>query len=89
MHAFIDIENAFDSVEASAVMKTLRRHEVEEIYVKILEEIYKESMATIKLHKVSEKIAIQKEIKQGNIISPKLFTAVLEEAFKNLDWKVN
>ena len=38
--AFIDYEKAFNSVETSAVMKALRRQEAEEIYVKILEDIY-------------------------------------------------
>ena len=57
--AFIDYVKAFDSVKTSAVMKALRRQEIKEIYVKILEYIYKESTATIKLHEVSEKIPIQ------------------------------
>ena len=68
-------------------MKALRRQRIEGIYVKILEEIYKESTATIKLHKSSNKIPIQKGVRQGNTISPKLITAVLEEVFKNFDWK--
>ena len=51
----------------------------------ILEDIYKESTATIKLHKVSNKISIQIGVRQGNTISPKLFAAILEEVFKNLD----
>ena len=58
--SFIDYEKAFNAMATSAVMKPLRRREVEKIYVKILEDIYKESTATIKLHKVSEKIPIQK-----------------------------
>ena len=53
----------------------------------ILKDIYKESTATIKLHKVSEKIPIKKGIRQGDTISLKLFTAVLEEKFKNLEWE--
>ena len=44
-------------------MKALRRQGVEEIYVKILEEIYKENTATIELHKVSEEILIQNRVK--------------------------
>ena len=46
-------------METSVVMKTLKRQRVEEIYVKILEDIYKESNATIKLHEVRERISIQ------------------------------
>ena len=65
-------------VETSTVMKALRRQGLEEMYVQILEDIYKESTATIKLHKVSNKIPIQKGVRQGDTISPKMFTAVLE-----------
>ena len=49
--ASLDYENASDSVLKSA-----------EIFVKILKEIYKESTTTIKLHKISKKIPIQKGI---------------------------
>ena len=55
--------------------------------MRILEDIYKENTTTIKLHKDNENIPIQKRVKQRDTISPKLFTAVLEEAFKNFDWK--
>ena len=65
-------------METSAVMKALRRQEVEEIYVKKLEDIYKESTATIKLRKVNKKIQKQKGVRQGDTISPKVFTALLE-----------
>ena len=53
----------------------------------ILKNIYKESTPTVMLHKVSEKIPIQEVVRQGNTLSPKLFMAVLEEVFKNLNWK--
>ena len=51
---------------------------VEETYVKVLEDIYKESNATIKLHKVSEKISVKKRVRQGDTISPELFIVVSE-----------
>ena len=72
-------------METSAVIKTLRKQEVKEINVMKLEDIYKENAATIKLSKFSKKIPIQKRVRQGNTISPKLFMAVLEEVFKNLE----
>ena len=47
--AFIDYGKVFDSMETSATIKTLRRQGTEEIYLKILEDIYKEITTTIKL----------------------------------------
>ena len=55
--------------------------------MKILKDIFKESNAIIKLHKVSEKIPIQKGARHSDTISPKLSITVLGEIFKNLDWK--
>ena len=85
--AFIDYEKAFDSVEASVVTKALRKQGIEEICVKILEDIYKKSTATIRLHKISERISIQKRVRQNDSISLKLFTRIQEKVFKDLDLK--
>ena len=38
-----------------------------EVYMKVLQVVYKESIATIKLRKVNEKIPIKEKVKQGNI----------------------
>ncbi len=73
--AFIDYEKAFDSVKTSAVMQVLRRQGVDELYIKVLEDIYRDSTATIQLHKKRWKIPIRKGVRQGDTISHKLFTA--------------
>ena len=80
--AFIDYEKAFDSVEIPAVMRALRKQGIEESYVQILEDIYKDGAITIRLHKDSVKIPVMKGVRQGDTTSPKLFTATLEEIFK-------
>ena len=72
-------------MENITVMKVLRKQDVEEIYVRILEDIYKESTAVIKLLKASKKILIENG--KRDTIFLKLITAVLEEVFKNLKWE--
>ena len=42
---------------------------------------------TVHLHKESEKIRIKRGVRQGDTISPKLFTATLESIFKRLNWE--
>ena len=42
---------------------------------------------TIHLHKESEKIRIKRGVRQGNTISPKLFTATLESIIRRLNWE--
>ena len=44
-------------------------------------------MVTVHLHKESEKIRIKRGVRQGDTISPKLFTATLESIFRRLNWE--
>ena len=41
----------------------------------------------VHLHKESEKIRIKRGVRQGDTISPKLFTATLESIFRRLNWE--
>ena len=51
------------------------------MYIEILKDIYTDSSVTVHLHKESEKIRIKRGVRQGDTISPKLFTATLESNF--------
>ncbi len=84
--AFIDYERAFDSVKTTAFMQAFRQQGVDELYIKVLEDIYRHSTETTKLHKKNTRIPIRKVVRQGDTISPKLFTACLDEIFKKLEW---
>ncbi|XP_072398330.1 uncharacterized protein [Diabrotica undecimpunctata] len=44
---------------------------------------------TLRLHKDTKSIKIKRGIRQGDTLSPKLFTAVLEKGFKQLEWNAN
>ena len=44
-------------------------------------------MVTAHLHKESEKSRIKRGVRQGDTISPKLFTATLESIFRRLNWE--
>ena len=57
------------------------------MYIQILKDIYTDSSVTIHLHKESEKIRIKRGVRQGDTISPKLFTATLENIFRRLNWE--
>ena len=80
---FIDYEKAFDSIEHFAIFEALRKINISETYVQILMNIYKDASARIHLdNHVSEKFVIERGVRQGDPISPKLFTAAIEEIFK-------
>ena len=55
------------------------------MYIEILKDIYTDSLVTVHLHKESEKIGIKRGVRQGDTISPKLFTATLESIFRRLN----
>ena len=84
--AFIDYKKGFDTVEYFAIFEALRKTNINETYINILRNIYSQTTARILLDKlVSDEFPIQRGVRQGDPLSPKLFTAVMEKAFKKAD----
>ena len=83
---FIDYEKALDTVEHFAIFGALRKTNINETYISILQNIYCQATARIHLDKsVSDEFPIHRGVRQGEPLSPKLFTAVMEEVFKKAD----
>ena len=55
-------------------------------YIEIIKSIYTNTSATIHNDKDTTEIKILKGVRQGDTISPKLFTAGLQEIFKRVEW---
>ena len=83
--AFVDYEKAFDSAQTQAILTSLQEQVIEDVYIEILKYIYTYSSVTVHLHKESEKIRIKRGVRQGDTISPNLFTAILESTFRMLN----
>ena len=84
---FVDYEKTIDSVQTQAVLTSLQQQGIEDMYLEILKEIYTNSSMTVHLHKESNNINIRRGVRQGDTISPKLFTAALESIFRRLTWE--
>ena len=82
----MDYEKSFDSVQTQAILTSLQEQGIEDVYIGILKD-YTDSSVTVHLHKESEKIRINRRVRQGDTISPKLFTATLESIFRRLNWE--
>ena len=83
----MDYEKAFDSVQTQPILTSLQEQGIEDVYIEILKDIYTDSSVTVHLHKESEKIRIKRGVRQGDTISPKLFTATLVSIFRRLNWE--
>ena len=86
--AFVDYEKAFDSVETWAVLESLQRCRIDYRYIEVLKCLYNNATMSVRVQEQSSKaIPLKRGVRQGDVISPKLFTATLENAFKLLEWK--
>ena len=83
----MDYEKAFDSIQTQAILTSLQEQGIEGAYIEILKDVYTNSSVTVHMHKESEKIRIKIGVRQGDTISPKLFTATLESIFRRLNWE--
>ncbi|KAK6755617.1 hypothetical protein RB195_014159 [Necator americanus] len=75
---FVDYEKAFDSAEANAILSVLVDKCVDASYVRTLANCYYRCTTGIQLFHRPLTIPIGKEVRQGDTISPKLFTAALQ-----------
>jgi hypothetical protein len=84
--AFVDYEKAFDSIELWAILDALYECRTDSRYSELIKYIYEHATSSIRLHEDTQKFNIGRGVRQGDTISPKLFTAALESIFKKLEW---
>lgn len=84
--AFIDFSKAFDSLSQCSIFQALHNQVVHKTYISLLQHIYHNSTAAVKLHttRPSRRSTSREESNKGDPLSPKLFTSILEEVFRTL-----
>lgn len=84
---FIDFNKAFDTVYHEKIWEALARQGTPVTFIKILQNLYKNASAYVKLDKKGTSFRVKRGVRQGDPLSPNLFNAVLEHAFRMLDWE--
>ncbi|CAD6197841.1 unnamed protein product [Caenorhabditis auriculariae] len=87
--AFVDYRKAFDSVEINAMLNSLVAAGIPTKYIDLIEKCNEGTSTTIQLFNKKLTIPIGKGVRQGDTISPKLFSTALEDAMRQLGWDTN
>lgn len=84
--ALIDYSKAFDSISHTAIWESLRNQGIPTVYINTIKNIYSNSKARVQLETLGETFQVKRGVRQGDPMSPKLFSAVLENIFRKLIW---
>jgi hypothetical protein len=85
--AFVYYNKAFDSVEHKYVIQALENQGIPKTYIRLLAQLYDECNAKIRIELVGKNFELGGGVKQGEPLSPKLFTSLLENQFRRLKWE--
>ena len=73
------------------MLQSLQRCHIDHRYIEMLKCLYENATMSVRIQdqytKTSTPIQLQRGVRQGDVISPKLFTAAMEDAFKLLEWE--
>ncbi|EPB77207.1 hypothetical protein ANCCEY_03733 [Ancylostoma ceylanicum] len=82
---FIDLGKAFDTVETEAVSEFLGNQGVATQYIRIFRELYSNFTTRSSPFYDDITIDVRRRVRQGDIVSPKLLTATLEDVMRRLE----
>lgn len=85
--AFVDYSKAFDSLLHENIWETLAEQGIEHKYIRLIKNVYRHNIARIQLEKKSKLLKVGKDVRQGDPLYLKLYSAVLESVFRRINWE--
>lgn len=84
---FVDYQKAFNSMETWALLNAMDSARIDSRYSNLIKDCYVNATLQVKIteYLITDKIPIRWGVRQGDPISPKLFTLMLEDVFKGLE----
>jgi Reverse transcriptase (RNA-dependent DNA polymerase). len=65
----------------------MNKQGIHQKYIRIFEKLYSKITTKVKTEGTGPSFKLGRGVRQGDPISPKLFTCVLEDVFRKLDWE--
>ena len=80
---FIDLTKAYDSVDRSALIATLKNYKVPGLLIDIIEEMYTGTWCQVKTAEgSSEEFKVESGVRQGCVLSPLLFNCFMDKILR-------
>lgn len=81
--AFVDYESELDNVVLWAVEQAMGNSRIDSRYGPLIYNIYLKSTMSVKLEHETAPIKIRRYVRQGDVLSPKLFALLIEVYLDN------
>uniref|UniRef100_A0A914USY1 Reverse transcriptase domain-containing protein n=1 Tax=Plectus sambesii TaxID=2011161 RepID=A0A914USY1_9BILA len=83
---FVNFQKAFDTIEFRAIWNLLAHYGVDSSIIEVVKKLYASSSSIITFASSEVAIDVQRGVRQGNTLSPKLFGLCLQHALDSVDW---
>ena len=83
---FVDFKKAFDSISFGSIWSALREIGCDEPIIEVIKLLYSHGKSEVEVGKSKAEFRAQKGVRQGDSLSPLLFTLTLQHAMKSINW---
>jgi hypothetical protein len=87
---FIDYTHAFDSIKRNKILDSLTQYKIPPKLIRLVKLTMENTMAKVKVNNTyTSEFRVESGVKQGDPLSPMLFSLVINTVLKNIDLRGN